>query len=203
MGQKYEPIWYEDISKFLTGDNYYLIIPMQSMTFEQKLNAIFRFFLYLGLILSFALYDGRYLFFPVIVAIIAIILNESNRSAKRNDEEFLEARNEDVVDNETCVRSTVNNPFMNVMYGDNMQRPKACNVLDKRIKAKIETNFNANLFRDVGDIWDRMSSQRQFYTMPSTTIPNDAIAFAEWCYGRPQSCKEGNGQQCSANMNNM
>ena len=40
-------------------------------------------------------------------------------------------------------------------------------------------------------------SSRQFYTNPSTTIPNDQEAFAKWLYYNPEkTCKEGNGLEC-------
>ena len=34
--------------------------------------------------------------------------------------------------------------------------------------------------------------------MPVNSIVNDQGSFAEWCYSRPPTCKEGNGIQCSA-----
>ena len=40
----------------------------------------------------------------------------------------------------------------------------------------------------------RNISSRQFYTNPSTTIPNDQESFAKWCYGDMPSCKDG--QNC-------
>ena len=36
-----------------------------------------------------------------------------------------------------------------------------------------------------------MNSQRQFYTLPSTTIPNDPNNdFGKWLYNSSQTCKE-------------
>ena len=35
-----------------------------------------------------------------------------------------------------------------------------------------------------------MNSQRQFYTMPNTTIPNAQDDFAKWLYANPKTCKE-------------
>ena len=185
-------IWYEDIANFLTPNNYYLILPIQQFTFEEKPNALLRFFIYLGIALALLTFDSRYLFFSIIAAIATVLLYEGYKSNRTRDETFLLEKGLSKVDGEACVRSTVDNPFMNPMWGDAADRPAACNVLDKRVQTKIEENFNARLFRDVGDIWGRMSSQREFYTMPSTTVPNNAIAFAEWCYGasfRPSAQK--------------
>ncbi len=35
-----------------------------------------------------------------------------------------------------------------------------------------------------------MNSQRQFFTMPWTTIPNAQNEFAKWLYLNPKTCKE-------------
>ena len=63
-----------------------------------------------------------------------------------------------------------------------------------------ENIFNDSLIRDVDDLFERFNSQRQFYTVPGNSIPNDQDTFAKWLYARPKSCKEGNGLQCAANM---
>ena len=35
-------------------------------------------------------------------------------------------------------------------------------------------------YRDPNDIYNRISSERQFYTTPNTTVPNDQTGFAKW-----------------------
>ena len=49
---------------------------------------------------------------------------------------------------------------------------------------------NAEMPSDVNDVFGKMNSQRQFYTMPSTTIPNAQDDFAKWLYLNPKTCKE-------------
>lgn len=194
-------VWYEHIGHFITKDNFMWIIPLQSMTFEDKLNAILRFFLYLGVVLALIRADSRYLFFPVLAGLATILVNESHKNVKQKQEAFLEREGHAVVDNQLCVRSTVENPFMNVMFGDGKtleDRAAACNVLDKRVQRSMNDNFNAKLFRDVSDIYGNMSSQREFYTVPNTSVPNNAVGFAEFCYGTGKTCKEGNGKRCWA-----
>ena len=55
------------------------------------------------------------------------------------------------------------------------------------------------LFQDLGDNFVFNQSMRNFYSTPSTTIPNDQKGFAEFCYGNMSSCKEGDTIQCSKN----
>ena len=62
------------------------------------------------------------------------------------------------------------------------------------------SNGNDSLFRDVNDLFGKNNSQRQFYTVPGNSIPNDQDTFAKWLYATPKTCKEGNGLQCAANM---
>jgi hypothetical protein len=80
---------------------------------------------------------------------------------------------------------------MNVLmseWTDNPNRPPACGY--SGIKDEIEENFSFNLYRDIDDLFDKNNSQRQFYTTPITTIPNDQGSFARWLYEVPSTCKE-------------
>lgn len=92
---------------------------------------------------------------------------------------------------ETCRRPTKENPFMNPDIFDyaNGDPPAGCNASDDAIKEEIVVNFNDNLYRDVTDLWEKKNSQRQFYTVPATTIPNNQKEFAEWLYKVPGTCK--------------
>jgi hypothetical protein len=97
----------------------------------------------------------------------------------------------------TCRRPTHDNPFMNPPISDfnNGDPPAACNSNDEDINNTIRVNFNHDLFRDVDELWERKNSQRQFYTIPNTAIPNNQTEFARWLYGVPTTCKE-DGVKC-------
>lgn len=97
-----------------------------------------------------------------------------------------------------CTPPTDNNPFMNVLvpeYYENPKRPEACQLEgelpgEEGVAKEANEKFEINLYKDVADIWDKNNSQRQFYTMPNTTIPNDQSGFAHWLYGNAASCKD-------------
>jgi hypothetical protein len=98
---------------------------------------------------------------------------------------------------EECTLPTLDNPFMNVTMKDMLNidpkkpgRPKACDTTNPEVKQKMDEMFNHNLFKDVNDVFGKMNSQRQFYTMPNTTIPNAQDDFAKWLYLNPKTCKE-------------
>ena len=56
------------------------------------------------------------------------------------------------------------------------------------------------LFKDLGDEFMFEQSLRPFVSNPSTTIPNDQQAFAEFCFGSMVSAKEGNMFSLARNL---
>ena len=102
-----------------------------------------------------------------------------------------------------CQLPTSNNPFMNVMLTDDTNSKQACDISNRRVKKLMNNKFKENLFNDVEDVYDRKNSQRQFYTMPSTTVPNNQDTFQNWLYKTPPTCKEGNGNQCVGNLHTL
>lgn len=98
---------------------------------------------------------------------------------------------ENTTDN--CQRPTANNPFMNATYVDhldNPNRPEACNINDPDIKKEADDLFNNGLYRDVSDNMGKIHAQRQFFTMPYTTFPNNQEEFAKWLYYTEDNCKQ-------------
>lgn len=110
-----------------------------------------------------------------------------------------------------------NNPVMNVLLtdiSDHPNREPAAPTFNEHIEKEINTNtqdfiskqFNNSeniqdkLFKDLGDSVNFDHSMRNWYATPNTEIPNDQKAFAEFCYGDMQSCKEGNSLACMSSM---
>jgi hypothetical protein len=110
-------------------------------------------------------------------------------------------RHRSVVSNpRSCVRSTPDNPFGNVLlteYGDDPHRPEAC-AYDTQRDA-VRANFNKNFPRNLTDVYEVENSQRQFMTMPVTTGIPDTAAFADFVYGSGlRGCKYDNNN-CTGN----
>ena len=104
-----------------------------------------------------------------------------------------------------CRIPNKDNPFMNPTlsdYGsDKPPLPKSCPSYNNvGVQRRVEELFNEDLYRDVNDIFGKNNSQRQFYTVPGNQIPNDQHSFANWLYGTPSTCKEGNGIACLSDM---
>jgi len=73
--------------------------------------------------------------------------------------------------------------------------PAACNADDEGINDGTKVFFNHELFRDVDELWEKKNSQRQFYTVPNTSVPNNQVEFAHWLYSGIPNCKE-DGTAC-------
>lgn len=85
----------------------------------------------------------------------------------------------------SCSLPTEDNPFMNLNTYDfsNGAVGKACQSYDnKGVQNMIENQFNNDLFLDSNDLFGRRNSQRQYYTMPNTDVPNGQDKFMNWLY---------------------
>ena len=101
--------------------------------------------------------------------------------------------------NKTCRKPTAENPFTNIVFADyldagNIAEP--CNVDNKDVQKSINQLYNSNIYRNIEDVFERENSQRVFYTVPVTTVPNKQTEFAEWLYKTGPTCKE-NSANCT------
>jgi hypothetical protein len=79
----------------------------------------------------------------------------------------------------------------------NPTRPSATSVLDPTVKLQLNDFFKTEFFNDPTDVFNRTQSQREFITMPSTSIPNDVESYQNWLYRIPgKTCKEGGREAC-------
>lgn len=99
---------------------------------------------------------------------------------------------------------TKNNPMMNVPIIDYDRIPEYSNYyryeglnsdinLNKGPVTKLlDEDWSRDLPMDPGDIIFKKSNfERQWYSMPNGSVPNDQTAFAYHLYGRDYVCKSG------------
>lgn len=184
-----EIIWYKDIRKFLTDfERYTYFLPDKTYTLVENLNACLRFSIYFSIVMAVIKKDIRTLLFPIVVSIITFVIFTYEVKESQNKKElfkYLNLEEDKHRKNKVCYKPSKDNPFMNISFMDRksfQNRPPACNILKKSVKQEVATLFNDGLFRDVDDIFSKKASDRQFYTTPITTIPNDQSKFAEWCF---------------------
>ena len=200
-----DPIWIHD--PMILIRRYTEFFPIKSHTREERINALVRMSLYISIVLSIYFSNTKY-FLVFIFFIFLSLLTYSPKSCNIENESF--------VNNPTgltgCTLPTTDNPFMNATMKDYLNvddnvdiinRPPACDTSNPDIKKQIDQQFNNNLYIDVSDLFGKLNSQRNFYTTPSTTIPNDRESFQKWLYNTPQTCKENQEFCNSLNYENL
>ena len=120
-------------------------------------------------------------------------------SILREDNSVLPVKEEVIGIRPTETRPSARNPFMNVLINEikyNPNRPSAQDINDPSVKTQLDDFFRVQWTSDPTDVFGRSQSQREFYTMPSTSIPNDQASYQDWLYKIPgKTCKEG-GRNC-------
>lgn len=188
------------------------LYPNENQTFVEKLNAISRLIILLT-ILGFVVSRAIKILISGAVALgVLALFFISNERTKVNEklkkEAFTSA--DPAVYKETKQQFTVptaTNPMMNVLltdYVDTPNRKQAAPSFNPAVEQEIievakDKAVNPRIFKDLGDNLAYETSLRNFHTNPSTTIPNDQKAFADYCYGEMPSCKSGDALQCVKN----
>jgi hypothetical protein len=168
------------------------IVPDKTQTLTEQLNTVMRFTIYFSVIMWIIQKDARVVYLVVFVAMITYIINTQNELESTTRRELFDKLNmtEDLK-KRACVLPSKNNPFMNVNYLDYTDfpnRPRACKMED--VKEEVANNFEIGLHRLENDVYKNTASDRQFFTNPNTTIPNDQTSFAEWLYKTGPTLKE-------------
>lgn len=197
---KSDSFWFDKPDVLIQSDRLTEFFPHKEHTMAEKLNAILRLFIYMSVILSIYHKDVTYMYLAIGCAVFTFYIYKNHPNKANIVESFEKGAKTD-----GCVKPTSDNPFMNATMSDYMnvdgdgkivERAAACDITDPDVKKDIDDAFNKNLFRDVNDVFGKMNSQRQFYTMPSTSIPNDPnLDFAKWLYLNEKTCKEDQ-EQC-------
>ena len=202
--------WSDSPYVLIEKDNLIKFFPKKNETDIQRLNAIARLSLYVSIVLIFYKSDITYINIFIGALIFTYYIHKyKSDNEKSNEKSEIKTITKDTsnsnieaLENQTneCTMPTKNNPFMNLTMADlnnidektglTVDRAPACDITDPKVKEEIDDKFNDGLFRDVNDIFGKMNSQRQFYTMPSTGLVNRQDDFAKWLYLNEKTCKE-------------
>jgi hypothetical protein len=215
-----EVYWFQKFEILFNNNKLNEFYPKSGMKYSEKVNALVRLSIYIGLLASIILRNYLYLYIPILTMLLTYVLflfRQMDSDVKKTQTGIIEklsqsinggtslsaafdAQNELEHFSNSATDATYpsqNNPFMNPLPFDDRKRPEAINP--EAVSNKVEKYFNRNLFREIGDIFSKENSQREFYTVPATTYPSHQDDFANWLYKTPPTCKEGNGNQCVAN----
>jgi len=216
------PFWSRDPNVLLQPDHILEFFPVDTMTYEEKLNAVSRTVILLTLV-SFLITRNLRILIIGAITLGAIYIMYQYHINEKEKEGFGDAGLDYLLENNIPVSPDVfdipdsTNPFNNVLIPDYDYNPNKKpagpidnltvqdNILEQAKQMVIESNpgqpdLADKLFVDLGDEYVFEQSLRQFNSNPSTTIPNDQGAFAQFCYGSMISCKEGNLFACARNL---
>lgn len=203
--------WLDNPNILLNKNHITEIWPNAGFDLARKLNAITRIIV-LMTILGYYLTKSQYLIISSIVSLVVLVMIYKSKNKIELQEgfksEFVEPTNKDM--NEILKKEftmpTKKNPVMNILLNEYTENPKrkpaAPSYNDEvhhEINEKSKSDINKKLYKNLGDNLTFEDSMRNFYAMPSTSIPNNQKDFAIFCYGNMKSCKEGDGLQCSKN----
>jgi hypothetical protein len=213
----YEVFWLKDPLVLINFKYIREFFPTTDMNSIQKLNAITRFSIVSGLVTFLFIKNVSAFIITAIGMLLSIFLYFSplverdliDRSIKQgvsiNPSKVLNYENNKASENlpriyrKPCLGTSKDNPMMNVpitAYGTEYPYESSCKET-LETKEKLEENWNHGLFQDISNLWGKRNSQRQFYTNPNTSIPNDQTGFANWLYRKPGVCKSGDQEYCT------
>lgn len=192
FGNRYDVLW--DRSELLK------FAPSTTMSATDNLNASARLMIYVSLICALLYSNILIMILPIVIIVAIHVMYKSNLESG-NIEGFLGDIKPVMhpiveLDDEGHVKQipTPDNPFMNVLLTDYVERPTrppAKDITDPKVSQQVDTNFNIGLYTNINNVFDRNNSQRQYVTNPATIIPNDRKAFMDYCYDTPYVFKDG------------
>ena len=211
--------WGKDPNEIFSPMHILEFFPVSTMSYEQKLNAVTRLVILLCFVFYFFLRSWRVIMIGIftILGIVAIYYSNEKRVHFANEEGFQniteDLAKEYSFPSDIFGEPTDTNPLQNVLitdYDSPTTKKPAIASYTKENGEKIvnetkkmiddihpqEPKISNRLFKSLEDNMEFEQSLRPFYSNPSTTIPNDQGAFADFCYGSMVSCKEGNPYAC-------
>ena len=166
-----QPFWYKEPSVLFAKDAWYMFVPQPNMTVRAALNAIVRFSIYLGLILTATTMNPWYVLIIPIVMGATIVLHTLFPEVKKMTEKFQSGPIVSGYEGTEESLPTLDNPFMNPQLTDIHvvnDRPPAADITRKDVRDQVNAAFTktSNIFMDTSDVFDVVQSQRNFYSVP-------------------------------------
>ncbi len=166
------------------------LFPNKNMTKNQILNSLTRYSILLIILFFFINSNSNWFYFPIGIIIGCLILYLLDFKQQEKDEK--QKKN---ISKNKCQMPNINNPYMNVLMTQSQERLPACDSRDKEVSELTDKYYKFNLYQNAEDIFDKKNMERQFYTMPSSTIPNDQNEFINYLYKNKSNCKT-NTEMC-------
>lgn len=183
-----------DPKDLFNPDQMLMFWPSSNQTTKERVSSTARFVIYASVIVFLINRDTRILALGGLVLAILYYMSISNmiKDSKLRPAQG-DARIAGPLRGNVSMPS-LDNPMGNVLmtdYVDQPDRPAA--AWYPSVRTEVQQQWS-----QIHPFERRRDAERNFYTMPNTTIPNDQTAFAQACHGKPFSpfCKEDGGASC-------
>ena len=188
-----DKLWIHDINILLNKNRIMEFWPNKHLEPVENMNALCRFSIYSGILLSILKQDMFYIIISLIIMAFLTFLfslrkSEQMKVPKQPAHQDYELNNISI---KKCRKPTKNNPFSNINYlENNTNQGPACPY--NEVKEEINKAFFDGFEQNPYDIYNKKHSQRQFFSVANTTLPNNQESFAQFLYGNSNTnkCKE-------------
>jgi len=183
--------WFNNITILFQNINEFF--PKKEFNRIQKVNAIARLSIYYSILICLLKLDSKYLSLSFCLLLLSFYLGYTDTFETLVNKENNTPK---------CTEPTETNPFMNFTIADqimNPNKPAACPV-DSVRKDQIK-KYRLSAYLDPKDLFGKIVTDRNFYTMPSTTLVNDQEGFTKYLYGDFGKCKS-EGIDCLKHRDN-
>ena len=221
--EEHDPIvfWADDPNVLLNSVYIFEFYPTQTMSPNQKLNALSRTIIILTII-SFLFTRSISLLIISSITLASIYFLHKSQMEESKKENFTTPAQDYLTEKGIAISEnifqepSIQNPFSNVLMTDFMDNPQKkpapplgkpivrdeVLIQAKKVVAQANSgqpNIVDKLFKDVNEQLSFEQSMRQFHSTANTVIPNDQESFLDFCYGGMTSCREGNLFACAKN----
>lgn len=176
------------------SDHLFNFWPSASQTAKERTSATARFIIYASVIAFLINRDSRILALGgLMLAILYYLWTANMIKDSKLRPSYGDARPPNALRGSVTM-PTLDNPMGNVLmtdYADQPDRPSA--AWYPSVRTEVQTEWS-----QIHPFERKRDAERNFYTVASTTIPNDQTAFAQASFGKPFSpmCKDQGGAAC-------
>ncbi len=163
-------VWFLDPFALIDGRRVFHVWPDSGETLDMQLNAVMRLSVVFAIAVVVATGNLQLATFSVLAGVFFTLTVHRQESFDGKEVP------------PTCRAPTADNVFMNPLVFDDPRAPAACDITRPDVRRSVDELYQESLFRDVDDVFYAHSAHRQFYTVPSTTTPNDQTQFAKFLY---------------------
>lgn len=180
----------DDLGVLITPSRLLEFFPTPDQSLPEKMNALTRLALYSAVALGLYKQSVKPLHFGAVLVVVLVSVwhfQTMTKTTKQNFEIDLSGTTPVLAPTNTpCRMPTLENPMMNRLYGDDPMMPGACR--GPGIQETALALLDKQLTEDPEDLFGTKQMQRNFVTLPTTTIVEDIERYQNWLMKDAPNC---------------